>query len=119
MHWISVRTCRDGGKCNGREGPIVGQMNALAVATPECFWFAMTSIAIDRPDGVDDISGRKLSRRGDHRLTRRKAADLSPDLAALSKNRWSTTSMNGSINPAPAEQGRVGGVHDCIRSFTG
>src|SRR6266699_917814 len=75
----------------------------------------MSAIPPDRADGVDDPFGRQFVALGDSCLASRAPAQLSAFLEQL----WAGGAMDGAIHPAAAEQGRVGGVDNCIHLLMG
>jgi hypothetical protein len=92
-----------------------GQFEGTTVATGEKFVFIRQPPLPDRAHGMDDESGGQIITLGEFCRSGRTAAQPA---AFLDKLRTGGT-VDGTIDTAPAQQGRVGGIDDGIESKNG
>src|ERR1700693_3803600 len=98
---------------------IVGDADALTIATGERFGLVLSASSIHGADGVNDIFGGQSSAGGDDSFAGGERADLGHDALALLENRGTASVVNRSIHASPTEQRRVGGVNDGVSGFLG
>src|ERR1700674_1884028 len=100
---------------------IVGDADALTIATGERFGLVLVASSIHGADGVNDIFGGQSSAGGDDSFAGGERADLHSchDALALLEDRGAASVMNRSIHASPTEQRRVGGVNDGVSGFLG
>ena len=77
---------------------------------------AVLGTAVHRTDGVDHPAGRQLSGGSGDRLAGRQTLRIpaGPQFPALRQNRRAAAAVNRAIDPTPAEQCAVGGIHHCV-----
>jgi hypothetical protein len=66
---------------------------------------------------MDHEFRRHTAPSGDHGFAGGKRTDFLYDAAALGQDGWTSSIMNGAVDAASAEQGRVGGVDDGLGGF--
>ena len=89
------------------------------MATREGLGFVVKPTAPDRTDGVDDVFRRHSSRWSGNCVACRQSTLAGDDLFAGLQNRGASGAMDGAVNAASAEEGRVGGIHDGVASLAG
>jgi hypothetical protein len=86
------------------------------VAARECLGFVLKPTAPDRTYGVDDVFRGQVSRWGGDCAAGRQTPLAGDDLSAGLQNRGTSGAMDGAVNAASAEEGRVSGIHDGVAS---
>src|SRR5437763_7851131 len=90
---ISIDSCAERRKSNALNLILFGQIQtALVSAGQETL--ILTTAAIDRPDGMEDVFSRELASRRCHSTTGRTTANL----AAFGHNARATCTVNGPID---------------------
>ena len=74
----------------------------------------MLTIAIDRADGVEDELSAERAGGGGYSLAGGATAGLLTDDGEFAHDRGATGPVDGSVNTASSDQGRVGGVYDGV-----
>ena len=92
-----------------------GKAEAAPIAGVKDFRLAGRAAAPDRPDRVDDITGRETVAAGDARLPGRAAAEG----AAFLEQAGARGAVDRTVDAAPAEETRIGGVDDRVERQSG
>ena len=87
-----------------------GDLHTPAVRTRQQLGLAVPAVAIDRPDGVDDVLGLEVAAGGELGVAGRAAAEL----PARRKDRRPAGTMNRAIDAAAAAQSAVRRVDDGV-----
>src|SRR3954462_4461731 len=103
---IPLGAGRDRGEGEGPAAELVSQLDRARVTGSEQLCLACSAAVPDRTDGVDDVTCRQVPSTGRLRVARLAAAEP----AALVQDRRAAGAMDGPVDAAAAEQGRVGGV---------
>ena len=76
---------------------------------------------VDRPDGVDDVTCRQVTRTGGHGITGREAVwqARAPQRPALLEQGRTGRLMQGTVDTSPAEEAAVRRVDDGIDALNG
>jgi hypothetical protein len=89
-----------------------GQLKTAPVSRRKLKSFVRASAAPHRSDGMKDVPGLQPSRVCSHGIPGRTSLRI-PFAGLLHEDRPGGA-MNGAIHPAPASEGRVGGIDDRI-----
>lgn len=92
-----------------------GKMQAVGVGSGELCGFVLPATMPDRADGVDDVAGGQAVAGSDFCL----ACLAAVELAAFGKQLRPGSAVNGTVHPASAQQGVVGGVDDGVNGQGG
>ena len=92
---------------------LVGDLEAAAVAALEEAGLAGVAALPDRPDGVDHEAGREVEAAGGLGVAEGATAELTARLEQAGSRR----PVDGTVDPAPAQKGRVRGIHDGMDVF--
>src|SRR6202162_5492948 len=98
---------------------IVGDADALTIATGERFGLLLVASSIHGADGRNDIFAGQWSAGGDDSFAGGERADLGHDALALLEDRGAASVVNRSIHASATEQRRVGGVNDGVSGCVG
>lgn len=113
MDGIAVSSGGNGWEGDGGDGVVVGEAEGFAIATGEgCGFVACASAIIDGTHGVDNIFCSEAASGGEDGLAGGETVDFGDDALALFEDGRTAGTMDGAIDAASAEEGRIGGVDD-------
>jgi hypothetical protein len=85
----------------------------------ECLLIIAVAYTVNRSDCMNNVLGGQSAAAGNDGLPSGQFSDLRHDLFAFRQDRWPARAVDGAIHPTSTQQGRVGRIHDGIRSFFG
>lgn len=111
IRWIAIDTRADSTQRQRLKSLLLRQLQRLGVTAPQQrLALLRVSRAIHRANSMDHMPGRQFISLGDLGLPRGTAADG----AALLHEFRTSGAVNGAVNTATAEKGRIGGVDNGI-----
>lgn len=113
VHRKTIRTGADGRERHGLDAVQLDQRETTPITTREQFILAVPAVVPHRADGVNDPPGRKFIAFGDFGLSGGAAAEH----AAFRQQFRPGGAMNGAVHATPAEQRRVGGIHNRLHAL--
>jgi len=106
---------RDGRKRDRPEAVLDRDLEAPAVGAREQIRLPVPAVAVDRADGVDDEAGRQPPAARQLGV----AGGAAAELAALGQDRGSAGAVDRAVDPAAAQQRRVGRIDDRVGRLRG
>jgi hypothetical protein len=111
----SVDAGGDRRKSDRCEGVALAQLDGAAIAGGQCIVLTVATAMPYRPDGMNDMPGRKPVTFGDFGI----AGGAAAEAAAFGQKLRSGGAMDGAIDAAAAEQRFIGGVDDGVNAQGG
>ena len=118
---IATGSRGDGGEGERVDSVVIGEADGLAVATGQDCGLIVVSAAINGTDRVDDVFGWKAASRREDCFACGETAGLhfGYDAFAFFEDGGSSGAVDGAIDTASAEEGRVGGIDDGLGGLFG